>query len=244
TIYLQIINNTGFTIVNRLVTLTGGTVEERWTIILNADDLETMTRNPAFISTSENWKIRLVFNDLAGNSDFKELDVKLDIGNPTITIEGNPAPNPYDPFAPFSFDIVLNDDQTGINYSTLYIQILNSDRSQVIETVPSSELSVVYSEGIVQVTYDSSSLASQRVYHIKAHVFDNTGNHAFDDDGDGFSIPLRPSTTTPTTTSPPNGGPSLGGVNLFTFIIFDILALAGGVILAIVYEKYRKPKIT
>jgi len=245
-IFLQIINNTGFTIINRLVTLSGGLIEERWTIILNADDLETMTRNPTFVSNSENWKIRLVFNDLAGNSDFVDLDVKLDNINPQINIEGNPAPNLDYPFQPFSFNISLSDLQSGINYSTIYIQILNSDRSQVIETVTSSDLSVepYIPEGVVQVTYDSSSLASERVYHIRAHVFDNTGNYAYDDDGDGFSIPSRPSTTTPTTTSPPNGGPSLGGVNLFTFIIFDILALAGGVSLAIVYEKYRKPKIT
>ena len=246
TIFLQIVNNTGFTVVNRLVTLTGGLYEERWSIILNADDLETMTRNPTFQSASENWKIRLIYSDLAGNSGFEELDVKLDNNDPVINIEDNPRPNPDDPFAPFNFSISLEDLESGINYSTLYIQILNQNRDQVIETVTSSELSVKLniSEGVAQVTYDSSGLTSERIYHIRAHVFDNTGNHAIKDDGEGFSIQPRPSTTTtPTTTNPPNGGPSLGGVDLLVFIIFDVLALGGGVFLALVYEKYRKPKI-
>ncbi len=241
TIYLQIINNTGFTIVNRLVTLTGGTVEERWTIILNADDLENMARNPAFISTSENWKIRLVFNDLAGNSDFKELDVKLDKDNPTITIvEGEGTPSIVT--EPFSFNISLIDDQSGINSSTIFIQIYNNN-DQLIDTIISPNIVIEQkTTSIYQVSYNPELLPSG-VYYIQAHVFDNTGNTNSVND-EVFFIPPRPSTTTPTTTSPPNGGPSLGGVNLFTFIIFDILALAGGVILAIVYEKYRKPKIT
>lgn len=50
-------------------------------------------------------------------------------------------------------------------------------------------------------------------------------------------------TPSPTNSSPINGSPSIDGMNLSTFIILDILALTGGVILALELEKYRKPKV-
>ncbi|MHA1972392.1 MAG: hypothetical protein ACTSW1_05355 [Candidatus Hodarchaeales archaeon] len=238
-VYLRIINASGYTIVNRLIQLTSGSYNEDWTIILNYNDIATLTRDPRFLSTSENWIIRIVYSDLAGNSATSELSVKLDKDNPNIAIITD-VPNVAS--SEFSIDLIITDTQTGVNYSSLHIELYNSDTDQLIELIYKN-LNYTRSDTNVQIFYNPTDLNSGN-YFIRVKVFDLTGNLA---SIDSSIFNIRPKTTT---TSPPTNSTTttqnpvkLGTVDFVAFIIFDILALAGGIGIAFVYEKYKQSKL-
>ncbi|MHA1226141.1 MAG: hypothetical protein ACTSPV_05295, partial [Candidatus Hodarchaeales archaeon] len=239
-VYLRIINASGFTVVNRPIELTSGSYSEDWTIILNYDDITALTRDQRFLSSLEDWTIQIVYSDLAGNSGVSELSVKLDKDNPIIVMV-NDAPNVA--LEEFNINITITDLQSGVNYSSLHIQVYNSDTNQLVELI-FKDLVYTRKDTEVQIFYDPSGLNSGN-YFIRIRVFDYTGNINSVDSSIFYIRPTTTTTTSPVTnsTTTPQNQITLGTVDFIAFIIFDILALSGGIGIAFIYEKYKQSKL-
>ena len=95
-----------------------------------------------------------------------------------------------------------------------------------------------YKELDIELTLDISMFENGE-YTITATIFDNIGNSGSIESGD-FGI-RHITTTIPTTTPPPTTPslPPLNAIDLVQFLLLDIIALGGGIGIALLFEKVK-----
>ncbi|MFX0085789.1 MAG: hypothetical protein ACFFAU_08950 [Candidatus Hodarchaeota archaeon] len=201
----------------------------------------------------EDWKIFINVFDLIGNSYQRELDVKLDNSSPTLTVSGefnriaNPRPLIVDPT--ITSELILNVNfadtgGTGIAISTLTFRVFDNT------TGPTHLYDIDFDDSRVDIAGNSATLTLNTNievgdYFIQIIIRDKTSNTG-QVTARSFTIRYPISTTTTpvntTTSETPDGGDLFGPVNLVEFIIFNLLALGGGIGIAALYERYKGTK--
>lgn len=193
------------------------------------------SRNLLF-TTPDDWTIILDFDDLAGNTGSTQQSVILDNTDPAVSIELPPPDIIINETV--EIGITLFDGETGLDITTLQVNLINTFTSQVTLTIVDPELVITnLGNGRYNLTFDISSVAND-VYTFNVSILDMTGNLASATHQSRIDIPT-PTTPTSTTTPVPPGGPLLGPVDLIQFILFDLVALGAGVGLAVVYERLK-----
>jgi hypothetical protein len=207
-------------------------------------------------NTSEDWKIEINLADNVGNTYQTVADVKIDNNKPFLSVEpilnqvSNPNPLPIDPTVSETVTMnisVADTDETGIDISTLVFELVEDTGSQLIirDTIPGNDSRVKLADDSAEITLDISELA-EGDYFIRTSVYDKTSNlQQTRTRTITIHITVGETTTSPentTSSEPPTGGGGFGTVNLIEFIVFNLLALGGGIGIAALYERYKTMK--
>ncbi len=235
------------------LTIVGTSYSYNWNLF-NPDD---HSRIEPF-NTSEDWKIDISLSDNVGNTFQTVIDVKVDNLNPNLVVTGilnqltnpNPLIKKIDPQVnnELVINVTFNDiDQTGIQTSTLVYEIVEDVNSQftVLETIFANDSRVDMTNDSSTLTLDISVL-EEGYYFIRATVYDKTSNvQQTQTRTITIGFLAETTTTTPentTTTETPSGEGGFGSVNLIEFVVFNLLALGGGIGIAALYERFKTMK--
>jgi len=192
--------------------------EYNWIILIDTSP-ESLFRNNTFAQT-ENWRIRLIYSDLAGNENQTERDVKLDYTKPNLEILNELLEEVDEKLV---VNIKFNDSESGIYIQTLTLWLLNSTGG-TLDTIYYVDANITLENDTkARIVLDTSEL-DKGDYSIKISICDNTGNKG-DTTPKSFTI-SRP------------GPPDIFG-NIFLIILSPILAFGGGVGLAALYERFK-----
>ncbi len=185
----------------------------------------------------DQWVINLAFQDIAGNKNQTSQIVRLDVVNPTIIFLEQPVANANETV---SVNVSVQDLGIGINPDSIVFYLYQD--GALIETISSSEY--INSGTTYRVTLDVTTRTPGSGYYFEISIRDFSLNVESGISNEFNIIDTTPTTTTTTTTTttsgPPGGG--FGFVSLIEFIVFDLLALAGGIGLAVLYERYKKTR--
>ncbi|MCK4849168.1 MAG: hypothetical protein KAT16_09095, partial [Candidatus Heimdallarchaeota archaeon] len=201
----------------------------------NVFNVITEERNSLFTGKGEDWEIIVTISDNTGNTNQTRLDLKLEEENPIINVKADPPP--FIPEGSFTFSVNVSDALTGVNNQSVRFFINTVEDSSVIATFnyDSNEVDI---NGIdIDLTL-SANMFENGEYYITVIIFDNIGNR-----GDKRSIDFgiwHITTTIPTTTTTTSlGQPPLNPMDLVQFLLLDIMALVGGIGIAVLFEKVK-----
>ena len=214
----------GQIILNESVDLIENDFSYNWTVILDADNLNRLSRDPRF-NTSERWFITLTYRDLAGNNGTSiPFIVELDNQAPYIAITNSDKWTTQIKENKTITVIITYHDHTpaksGLNIQTLTFELWDNDTQTILETIRFNDDRVDLTDSEATLILNVADLDSG-VYLVKARIFDNTGNKI--ETNEYFTIPR----------------PRAASITIIEFIIFDLLALGGGFGLAILYERLK-----
>jgi len=229
----------------------GNSYSFNWVIYNPLDHL----RNSTYV-TSEDWRIVIDIVDMAGNTNQTVRTIELDNSNPTITATGvlnrNTYPNVLGRDPTVHSELLINvtfDDigGIGVNSSTLYFELFdNTTGSPALnDTISFSDPRVTILGNSATLTFNLIGLIDNSHYYIRAIIYDHTSNR-----GQvltrtiAIKYPAQPTTTTTTTTTNggPNGGNPFSGAFLLNLVLLNLLALGGGVGIAVLYERFKTMK--
>ncbi len=202
----------------------------------------------------EDWQISINIFDLIGNSYQRELDVKLDNSSPSLTVIGEmnrliyPQRLIIDLTITSELTVSVNFEDlggTGIDSSTLFFSVVYSGTELERENITSPDSRVTLVGNSATLNLDVMGY-EEADYVINIFIRDKTSNTG-QVTTRTFTIHYPVSTTTQpptntTTSQTPDGGDLFGPVNLVQFIIFNLLALGGGIGIAALYERYKGMK--
>lgn len=204
------------------------------------------TRNSSYI-TSEDWRIVIDIVDMAGNTNQYVNTIKLDNSTPTINVTGilssNYASNlQIDPStnSELLINVIYNDlAGIGVDISNLYFELFDSTGIPIlVETIPSNDSRVSVTSISATLTYNLTSLNNDSDYYFRAIIYDQTSNR-----GQALTRIITILYPPQSTSNPPtNGGNPLDGAFLFNLVVINLLALAGGVGIAVLYERFKTMK--
>jgi hypothetical protein len=243
-----------FTVSFDQISLVGSTLSYSYTYNWLIFNSSTYFRISPFNQT-EDWKIDITVFDLTGNSYQTEMDVKLDNLVPTLTTSIkwsrviNPQPLVVDPTINNTLTVNVNFEdtgETGIDSSTLFFRLFeNTTGPQRVETINTSDTNRVTVIGN-SATLTLATEIPEGEYFLLVVVRDKTSNTGWLITRT-FIIHYPVSTTSSplgntSTSDTPDGGDLFGPVNLIEFVIFNLLALGGGIGIAALYERYKATK--
>jgi hypothetical protein len=208
-----------------------GSYSYDWTIFFTTNQ----TRDLLF-TAPDTWDIILSYDDMAGNNGSTQQSVTLDNIIPSVLISTPPLASIVNDTV--EMGITLSDSETGLDISTLQVDVVNTFSSQIVLSFIDPDLNIIdLGNGNYNISFNISSVPND-VYVFNATVFDRTGNIGFDSFLSRVDLPIPTIPTNTTTTGPP-GGPLLGPVDLISFILFDLVALGVGVGMAVIYERLK-----
>ncbi|MHA2278329.1 MAG: hypothetical protein ACXAC2_21325, partial [Candidatus Kariarchaeaceae archaeon] len=202
-----------------------------WKIFNNV----TNERLPLFLG-GDYWEIVVTISDNVGNSNDTTIILRLEETDPIVQITAQP-PSLIEQNG-FSFSVNVSDTITGLNMQSVEFTVNRVGGSPLAPsfTYDSSAVSV---NGVdIELTLDISMFENGE-YTITATIIDNIGNSGSIESSD-FGI-RHITTTIPTTTPSPTtpGAPPLNPIDLVQFLLLDIIALGGGIGIALLFEKVK-----
>ena len=255
TFSIQYINGTPvytYTFDDASIVIVGNDYSFNWTIYNSLDH----SRIPIYV-TSEDWRIVIDIVDMVGNTNQTVRTIKLDNSAPIITATGVLNRNTYptvlgrDPTVHSELLINVTFDDVGgigVDSSSLYFELFDNTTGSPILVVgnitsPDPRITVVGSSATL--TINLTNLNDNSNYYIRAVIYDQTSNRGQVLTRTIAIIYPDQSSSTPTTTTPnggPNGGTPFSGAFLFNLVLINLLALGGGVGIAVLYERFKTMK--
>lgn len=229
------------TVPNVNITINQGSYSYNWSI-LNP----TTKVHRTLFATEEDWVITVSLEDVAGNSNETSRSVKLDNTLPTLLVVTQPKDVVIDDnIVEVELNVTFNDYQSGINLETLQFEVVSVSNQQIIRSFVFNDSEVVdltNSNASLSYSISKESNETNDNYFIRVRISDNTVNELVTD-SEIFTVFYVTHTTTtttiPTTTTETTQGGGFGTVDLIQFLLFDLLALGGGIGLAALYERFK-----
>ncbi|MHA1947108.1 MAG: hypothetical protein ACXAC6_08770 [Candidatus Hodarchaeales archaeon] len=195
----------------------------------------TNERLPLFLG-GDFWEIVVTISDNAGNNNKTTIILRLEETDPIVQITAQP-PSLIEQGG-FGFSVNVSDTITGLNMQSVEFTVNSVGDSSLIATFTNDSSEVSINGVDIELTLDISMFENGE-YTITATIFDNIGNSGSIESGD-FGI-RHITTTIPTTTLPPTTPtpPPLNPIDLVQFLLLDIIALGGGIGIALLFEKVK-----
>ncbi|MHA1444132.1 MAG: hypothetical protein ACTSR4_05210, partial [Candidatus Hodarchaeales archaeon] len=201
----------------------------------NWNVFDNITEERVIQFTGVEWELIVSIYDHAGNMNETTLHLKLEQDSPLLQVKAHPPSLIDEGSFTFSVNAMEVLDGTGVNLQSVRFSIYSTDDSLISAyTYDSSEVVV---DGIDIILTLNVNMFENGEYYITAFILDNMGNNDVTD-SDDFGI--RHITTTIPPTTPPTSTPvqsPLNPLDLVQFLLLDVIALVGGIGIAVLFEK-------
>ncbi|MHA2275531.1 MAG: hypothetical protein ACXAC2_07180, partial [Candidatus Kariarchaeaceae archaeon] len=182
------------------------------------------------------WEITVYISDIAGRMNETTITLRLEETDPIVQVTAQP-PSLIEQGG-FGFSVNVSDTITGLNMQSVEFTVNNAGGSPLVPSFTYNSSAVSVNGVDIELTLDISMFENGE-YTITATILDNMGNSGSIESGD-FGI--RHITTTIPTTTPPSTtpiAPPLNPIDLVQFLLLDIIALGGGIGIALLFEKVK-----